>query len=112
MCQKADGCSGVDKYLHDEPTEICRDDVQVFQARTFRRKVSLTGEKFEISFKEASPYFSDFHWYQAGATEDRGLINLDFDDERPTTSFRMQQMTKDSINNHDWVLTGTCEVIE
>ncbi|WP_299506679.1 hypothetical protein [uncultured Roseobacter sp.] len=112
MCQKAKGCSGIDQYLTDDQTEICRNSKRTFEATAQWRKIVLTGEGLKISLKEVRPYFSDVDWYQANATENRGQINLGFDNETDQTDFQIRQMAQGSVNNHDWTLSGVCEVIE
>ncbi|WP_300030203.1 hypothetical protein [uncultured Roseobacter sp.] len=108
-CKKAQGCSAGYQYLDDRLTHTCRDEQQVFEATTLRRAVRLDGEKLKIKFREARPYFSDLDWYQAGATGDRGLINLRFDNEGRWSDFQITQMVQGSINDHIWTLTGKCE---
>ncbi|MBY5932520.1 hypothetical protein KUV51_05870 [Tateyamaria omphalii] len=112
VCQKADGCSGIDAYLEEKPTEICGKSSDIFKATTHRRKIHLDGDSLKLTLKEARPYFSDLDWYQAGATHDRWLVNLRFDNESIQTRFDLRQMARGSVNEHEWVLTGTCEVVE
>ncbi|WP_425656376.1 hypothetical protein [Roseobacter sp. EG26] len=110
-CQEALGCNSIDEYLHKNPTEICRSDSRVFEATVHGRKIILNGEELRITFKEARPYFNDFDWYQAGATDDRGLINLTFDNEGLQTDFEIRQMVRGSVNDHIWKLAGNCKVL-
>lgn len=111
VCQKTQGCSGMDRYLHEGPTQICRNDKQAFEATAKWRKIIFDGEKLKTTFKETRPHGNDFDWYQAGATKDRGLINLNFDGEGEWTNFKILQMAQGSVSNHVWTLSGTCEVI-
>lgn len=108
-CNEADGCNGLDQHLHARPTATCREHIQVFEAKAHRRKVILNGENLNITLKEARPTFSDLDWYQAGATDDRGLVNLIFDNESPRTDFLIRQMAQGSVNNNVWTLSGKCE---
>lgn len=112
ICQITEGCSGRDQYLRDDQTEVCRKSKRSFEATAHRREVSLVGEGLKIHLREARPYLSDLDWYQAGATEDRGLINFNFDNESDRSDFRIQQMMHGSVNNHSWTMSGSCEVVD
>ena len=76
------------------------------------RKVSLDGVDLKIHLREVKPYLSDLDWYQAGATENRGLINFSFDNESDWSDFRIRQMAHGSINNHSWTMSGSCKVVD
>ncbi len=112
MCQITEGCSGLDQYLRDDQTEVCRESKRSFEATVQRRQISVSGEGLKVFLQEVRPYLSDLDWYQAGATENRGLINFSFDNESDQTGFRIRQMAQGSVNNHNWTLSGSCQVVE
>ncbi|MEL6565677.1 MAG: hypothetical protein AAFQ59_14650 [Pseudomonadota bacterium] len=112
VCGKVSGCSAIDVYLSGDVQQTCMDSKRTFSADVKRRRITLMGEGLSVSFREARPHFDDFDWYQVGATNERGLTNLNFDNERSKTSFLIRQMAQDSVNNFIWTLAGTCKVGE
>lgn len=112
VCQKVDGYSGIDQFLSDEPTEVCRTAERDFEPKAVRRTIIFSSHNLEITFKQVRPYFSDLDWYHSGATGKRGQINLYFKNENPQSSIRITQMVQGSGNRYEWSLSGSCGVNE
>ncbi|WP_299147968.1 hypothetical protein [uncultured Tateyamaria sp.] len=112
VCESEKGCLGLEQYLPDAPKQICAQNTRTFEAIVRSRGIDVKGKDIDISFKEARPHFNDFDWYQAGATADRGLINLSCNNESVQADFVLRQMAENSANNHVWKYAGTCKVIE
>ncbi len=111
-CLTTPGCSAIEAYLHAGQTEICKGKDRRFQAIAKPRAVLIEGDGLPVRFRETRPYFTDLDWYQSGQTQERGLLNLRFDNESDESQFHLRQMVRDSVNNHRWAMSGTCQRIE
>ncbi len=108
-CASKAGCSSVDALLVSEPSETCLATTRTFVADSRNRRVHLLGDQLDLVLKEARPLFTDLDLYQAGQTEDRGLLNLSFDNEKTRTDFVLREMVRGDFTRHIWRMAEVCE---